>query len=139
MARDDPAMLERDCTLEILMTGLSQDRMKFFYHNPEWTCEQIREMSGISEFFPQAKIDDYMFEPYGYSLNALMDEGYYTIHITPQPNCSFVSFETNVYLEDYTELIAKVLKAFQPERFIIAHLANSLATQQLKEENKKLP
>lgn len=138
MSRNDPAMLERDATLEILMTGLSQDRMKFFYHQNDVSNEEIRIKSGIADFFPQAKIDDYMFEPYGYSLNALMDEGYYTIHITPQPNCSFVSFETNVYLPDYTELISKVLAAFQPERFIVAHLANSLATQELRDENKRL-
>ena len=137
MARDDPLMLEKDTTLEILMTGLSQDRMKFFYYQEGVSNEQIRQESGIADFMPGSIIDYYMFEPYGYSLNGLLGDSYWTIHITPQPNCSFVSFETNAYMDDYTELISKVLKAFQPERFIIAHLANSLAAQKVREDNRK--
>ncbi len=132
MNRSDPAMLERDSTVEILMTGLDPAAMRNFYYQEGVTTKEIRERTGIAEFFPNALIDDFMFEPFGYSLNGLLPDGYFTIHITPQPNCSFVSFETNVVQDDYTELILRVLKAFQPERFIIAHLANSLATTYLK-------
>jgi S-adenosylmethionine decarboxylase len=132
MGRTDPAMLERDSTLEVLMTGLDHERMKNFYHAPGVTTKEIRDRTGISGFFPDAIIDDYLFEPFGYSLNGLLAEGYFTIHITPQPNCSFVSFETNVFMENYTGLIQKVLDAFRPERFIVAHLANSLAQRALQ-------
>lgn len=131
MGRTDPAMLERDSTLEVLMTGLDHERMKNFYFEKGVTTKDIRDRTGISDFFPDAVIDDYLFEPFGYSLNGLLAEGYFTIHITPQPNCSFVSFETNVFMEDYTVLIQKVLAAFRPERFILTHLANSLAQQAL--------
>ncbi len=134
MNREDPYMQEKDSTLEILMTGLDPLRMAKFYHVEGRDCKDnkdIRDEIGISDFFPGALIDDFMFEPFGYSLNALMDDGYYTIHITPQPNCSFVSFETNVFMEDYTELINKVVQAFRPDRFILAHIANSHAAEHI--------
>lgn len=131
MARDDPAMLEKDCTLEILMTGLNQDRMAYYHWKSDVTTAQVREETGIAEFFPNAIIDDYMFEPFGYSLNGLTDDAYFTIHITPQENCSFVSFETNACLDDYTALIQKVLACFQPSRFIITHLANALVVNHI--------
>jgi len=127
MHRNDPAMLERDNTLEILMTGLDPVAMKQFYFTEGVSTAEVREKSGIADFFPGALIDDFMFEPFGYSLNGLVPDGYFTIHVTPQPNCSFVSFETNVSLDDYTTLIHKVLAAFKPTRFIITHLANALA------------
>jgi len=37
--------------------------------------------------------DDYIFTPYGYSLNAYKGSGYITIHVTPQSGCSYVSIE----------------------------------------------
>ncbi len=95
MGRTDPAMLERDSTLEVLMTGLDPEAMAFFYHKPTITTKEIRDKTGISDFFPEAVIDDFLFEPFGYSLNGLLPDGYFTIHITPQPNCSFVSFATS--------------------------------------------
>lgn len=136
MSRDDPAMREKDSTLEILMTGLDRDAMRNFYFQEGLSNKEVRDRTGISDFFPNALIDDFMFQPFGYSLNALMDDGYYTIHITPQDNCSFVSFETNVYMDDYTELINKVLRCFKPDRFIIVHLANTLVVNEFKAEGK---
>lgn len=132
MTRSDPIMQEVDSTLEVLMTGLDPVRMRSFYHSPDVDTAEVRRRTGIADFFPEALIDDYMFEPFGYSLNGLTADGYFTIHVTPQPNCSFASFETNVFLPDYTELIEKVLRAFQPSRFIVTNLANTLATQQHK-------
>lgn len=47
-----------------------------------------------------------------------------TIHITPQQEFSYVSFETNVPQSSYKELISKVLKTFQPEKFVLTMFTN---------------
>lgn len=49
---------------------------------------------------------------------------YFTIHITPEPNCSYVSFETNAPEKDYGSLIQKVVGLFQPKEFIVTFFAN---------------
>lgn len=49
-----------------------------------------------------------------------------TIHITPQQEFSYVSFETNVPQSSYKELIIKVLKTFQPEKFVLTVFTNEV-------------
>jgi hypothetical protein len=38
-------------------------------------------------------IDDFIFEPQGYSLNGCKQEQYITIHCTPNNECSYISIE----------------------------------------------
>lgn len=48
-------------------------------------------------------------------MNGLLPDGhYFTIHITPEPDFSYVSFETNVPYNQYQDIIRKVLKIFNP-------------------------
>lgn len=49
-----------------------------------------------------------------------------TIHITPQQEFSYVSFETNVPQSSYKELISKVLKTFQPDKFVLTMFTNEV-------------
>lgn len=49
-----------------------------------------------------------------------------TIHITPQQEFSYVSFETNVPQSSYKELILKVLKTFQPEKCVLTMFTNEV-------------
>lgn len=66
----------------------------------------VSRQLGIDSIFPKActRLDSYAFEPCGYSANALVDsgadsgedEGYYTIHVTPEEGWSYASFESNV-------------------------------------------
>lgn len=60
---------------------------------------------GLTTLFPETEIDAFAFEPCGYSANAVMprggkndNAGYWTIHVTPEDDSSFASFETNVAL-----------------------------------------
>jgi S-adenosylmethionine decarboxylase len=105
-----------DFTLELLMTDLDEEVMKQFYQNPGVTAKSAAKSTGLAELFPEAIIDDYLFDPCGYSLNGLLGDGYFTIHITPQPNCSYASFETNIQC-DYPTLIKRVLSVFKPKNF----------------------
>lgn len=48
-------------------------------------------------------------------MNGLADGGFFTIHITPEQHCSYASFETNIVVHNYTNLIQYVLQIFQPK------------------------
>ena len=48
------------------------------------------------------------------------EQAYFTIHITPEPECSFVSFETNAVLPNYTPLVRHVVDLFQPGSFCVS-------------------
>lgn len=50
-----------------------------------------------------------------------------TIHITPEPQCSYVSFESNVSAARYDELLARVLAAFRPSKFIVTVFATPVS------------
>ncbi|XP_031565783.1 S-adenosylmethionine decarboxylase proenzyme-like [Actinia tenebrosa] len=115
---------EPDQTLEILMQDLDPDIMKEFYKNESSDVKHVTKISGIKDFIPEALIDDALFDPCGYSMNGLINESYFTIHITPQKECSYVSFETNFKLVCYKDLINKVLCAFKPAKFLMTLFAN---------------
>ncbi|KAF9371229.1 spermidine resistance protein [Podila verticillata] len=90
-----------DQTVEILMTNLNHEAMKRFYQRPDdvpGTVGGVRvdQETGLAGLFPQAQLDSFLFTPCGYSANALQEGNYYTIHVTPEPVCSYASFETNI-------------------------------------------
>lgn len=98
-----------DTTLEILMYDLEGP-------------ERIREISKMNAIFPGFQIDDHLFEPCGYSANAIRGSEYYTIHVTPEENCSYVSFETNVNLRGQVgAAIRNVVEVFRPKSFDVIY------------------
>lgn len=129
---------DEDYTLEILMTKLSpQARSAFYFHgdNPETAASQGRSVSinlGIEALFPASMttLDSFAFMPCGYSANALVrhgkdQEGYYTIHVTPEEGWSYASFECNIPMSHHSKpggcfpdlhtLIRRVVQIFEPE------------------------
>ena len=51
-------------------------------------------------------------------MNGLLPDGhYFTIHITPEPDFSYVSFETNVPYTQYSDIVRKVVTMFNPGKF----------------------
>jgi S-adenosylmethionine decarboxylase len=49
-----------------------------------------------------------------------------TIHITPEPDFSYVSFESNVPQASYKDVISRVLETFQPGKFVLTVFANKV-------------
>ncbi|XP_016408469.1 S-adenosylmethionine decarboxylase proenzyme-like [Sinocyclocheilus rhinocerous] len=83
------------------------------------------QMSGIRDLIPGSVIDATMFNPCGYSMNGMKTDGtYWTIHITPEPEFSYVSFETNLSQTSYDELIRKVVDVFKPGKFVTTLFVN---------------
>ena len=50
-----------------------------------------------------------------------------TIHITPEPDFSYVSFESNIPLTSYLGVIQRVLETFLPGKFILTIFANRVS------------
>ena len=78
--------------------------------------------------YPEAKIDAYLFTPCGFSANGVVPapEGsghYFTVHVTPEPQCSYASFETNVPTaqtgRETVDIVEQVVKIFRPGRFSV--------------------
>lgn len=106
-----------DVTIEILMYGL-QGEAKQLFNSHDQTRDQLRQLSGVDQILPGFDVDDFLFEPCGYSLNAVKGNEYYTIHVTPQDTCPYVSFETNAQIHhNYLPVIEKVVQTFQPTNF----------------------
>ena len=67
--------------------------------------------SGIGSMLCKAEIDDFVFEPCGYSMNGCDGEGFSTIHVTPEEGFSYASLELSGYPAkgvDPTAIVTKV-------------------------------
>jgi len=125
-----PVEMMRDQSLEIMMVDLDRTAMSQFFKSPSFiSSEHTTVESGISNILPGSDIDAHMFDPCGYSMNGLLKEAYSTIHITPQEQCSYVSYETCYSTDSYTDIMHRTIDTFKPGRFIVAVVAdcNSLA------------
>jgi len=122
--RDDQSSIESYTTLEVAMNELPRKSVNYFYKNENYESDDITYFnSGLNMLLPRdAVVDAMMFDPFGYSLNGLNDSVYYTMHITPQEECSYVSYETNVspMNEDVGRLVDKVVTLFNPGKFTVA-------------------
>ncbi|XP_066260967.1 S-adenosylmethionine decarboxylase proenzyme isoform X2 [Euwallacea similis] len=128
---------DADQTLEILMTDLDPEIMSIFTKEDCLNGTEATKKSGIDKIIPNMTIDDYLFEPCGYSMNGISKNGYYmTIHITPELEFSYVSFETNVPASSYKDVIGKVLETFHPGKFTVTVFTKQLSPT--KDTSKEL-
>lgn len=109
----------QDATLQVLMHDLDASRMEIFDSEYSGTAAQVEKVSGLDRLYPDMVTDSYLFSPYGFSLNGICGPQYFTVHVTPQPDGSYASFETNVLEEDYVRVINKIISIFRPGRFSV--------------------
>ncbi|KLJ11588.1 S-adenosylmethionine decarboxylase [Blastomyces silverae] len=119
---------------------------------PELTTEGhglgtvVAESCGLSGIYPTSKypgarVDAYLFTPCGFSANGVVPapapatdtnggtpkpsngSHYFTVHVTPEPHCSYASFETNVPQlqsgRETSEIVEHVVDIFKPGRFSV--------------------
>jgi S-adenosylmethionine decarboxylase len=111
----------------------------------------VSEACGLSDVYPtsrypDARVDAYLFTPCGFSANGVIpapDQAgtathYFTVHVTPEPQCSYASFETNVpgrqTGRETVEVIEHVVNIFKPGRFSVTLFeakANSVEVREL--------
>lgn len=133
-----------DQTLEILMSDLHPEACSSFFFPesadaedataPQTTGISLSDRLGITALFPSSTaerktvLDGYSFQPCGYSSNVTMQtDRYATIHVTPEEDWSYASFETNMEFGtvgdgsklDVKEVVQRLLKIFNPGRFTL--------------------
>lgn len=95
----------------------------------------VSEACGLSDVYPtskypDARVDAYLFTPCGFSANGVIPAPngpeathYFTVHVTPEANCSYASFETNVPTKqtgrETADVIEQVVNIFKPGRFSV--------------------
>lgn len=70
--------------------GEANDLFQLAQH---WTSLHGNETRSVTS---SPTLDERMFEPFGYSSNAVYGKHFTTIHVTPQPGCSYISVETSM-------------------------------------------
>mmetsp|Transcript_33607 Transcript_33607/g.53897 ORF Transcript_33607/g.53897 Transcript_33607/m.53897 type:complete len:992 (+) Transcript_33607:533-3508(+) len=116
---------EPTVSLEVCMTHLDVEHSKHFVRDDTTfvSSRQTTQDSGIAALFPTMDIDDYVFEPCGYSMNGLAGSEYSTIHITPENGFSYCSVEHSnvpVSVADPEAFVRRVASTFKPGKFSLA-------------------
>lgn len=103
-----------DHTNELLMYHINGDVADYLRSDGQ-TPQGVRERLQLARLLPGFALDDFVFSPCGYSVNALRGTDYATIHITPEQNSSYVSFESNLDLGgEYRFIIDGLLEILKP-------------------------
>jgi len=99
-----------DKTYELLVYHIASDVSKNLTSG-KLNAKEIRELLKLDQIIPGFEIDDFVFQPFGYSLNAIDKDGeYLTIHVTPQEESSYVSFESSINLVEKAPIILETLR-----------------------------
>jgi len=107
-----------DPTLEIFMHGIDERVAAQFTMAEASESRSLAVALGIDSVLPGFDTSEHVFNPGGYSLNALRGEEYYTFHVTPEEIGSYVSFETNYdFREELNALVGAIIELFQPRAF----------------------
>ncbi|KAK9814356.1 hypothetical protein WJX72_004436 [[Myrmecia] bisecta] len=126
---DQPGSLQQPAqqptyTLEVCMTDLCPFKAAQFARGPNFVSSAATTASsGISALLPGAQIDDYVFEPCGYSMNGMEGAAFSTIHITPEAGFSYASLELCGYAADGVDVagvVAKVADIFCPGQLTVS-------------------
>jgi len=57
-----------------MMTDLLPEKMRQFFFSPTKTPLELSHSSGIADLIPGSQLDQFLFEPCGFSVNGIRDE-----------------------------------------------------------------
>lgn len=108
-----------DRTLEVLMHGIDERCAEPFRGSRRPPTGTLAAELGLGPLLEGYDIDEFVFEPAGYSLNAMKGPAYATLHVTPERLGSYVSFETNdpAFGHDPSGWVRHLVERFRPESF----------------------
>ena len=108
-----------EVTLQVLMHDMAPEVQTCFSVCRAATAARAETLCGLDRLYPDMARDSHLFSPHGYSVNAVAGKSYHTVHVTPQPQNSYASFETNLYERDYSGTIQRVVSIFKPRRLMV--------------------
>lgn len=108
-----------DRTLEVLMHGIDERCADAFRASRRPPTGSLVNELGLSRLLDGYELDEFVFEPAGYSLNGMKGHAYATLHVTPERMGSYVSFETNDadFGHDPSLWVQELVERFRPESF----------------------
>lgn len=111
-----PSIAQQNQTFQLLAYQLSPQSCQLFEQAADVGTDGrvIRRFLALDKWLAGFKIDEHIFNPSGYSLNAIKEDKYLTVHVTPIIEASYVSFEANF---DLSEFIPDMLAALRPKAF----------------------
>ncbi len=133
-----PSLDSTDVNFNVMMYDLDPTVLRLFHlQGGSQSCKtdgkRALKASGLQGLLPEtALVDDYMFEPCGYSMNALNGEDFFTVHITPELEHSYASFETNLHLEEYDAYLQRIVRVFRPQRVSVTIFADEGAYRAIR-------
>jgi len=138
-----PGLATARSTFTLMMFDMHPDVARNFFEEVCPTGEAMRKKSGICDLVEGCLINDTSFSPCGYSMNALYKDAYFTVHVTPEEDSSYVSFETNASPtqlgisvdQGYASLVERVTSIFRPSRF----LASVVGTEAALRDGPSMP
>jgi len=108
----------------LMMHGLS-GAFAALLHSGKASTEDIESKLALEHFFSYMLIDQFTFSPKGYSLNAISQHNYLTIHITPEKLSSYLSLETNFTLARIKPFITHLIGLLNPLKSQLMHFTNN--------------
>lgn len=112
---------KEDNTCELLMYHIGGELAQYVGSDGQ-DLNELKTKLKLATLFTQFELDCHLFEPHGFSMNGLWQQYYISVHITPQTvlydasvnSSAYVSFETNLDLQQYPNLLADILQLFAP-------------------------
>ncbi|MCO5114569.1 MAG: S-adenosylmethionine decarboxylase proenzyme [Bdellovibrionaceae bacterium] len=123
----DSKRLIKEHLTEVLIYRISKNKTESFLKNtPE---QRIAIEKAVGQIFPEYELDHYWFTPCGYSANAFKGTHYGTVHVTPEVDQNYISFETNgVAREDVQSWVEKICDLFEPQAVDVIFYDNETQT-----------
>eukprot|EP00300_Choanocystis_sp_HF-7_P005142 c13908_g1_i1.p1 GENE.c13908_g1_i1~~c13908_g1_i1.p1 ORF type:complete len:353 (+),score=71.85 c13908_g1_i1:34-1059(+) len=116
----------RETVIELRMHDLPSHITNCFIYSNRFSPESQSLRTQMLSLLPEFQIDEYDFQPCGYSFNALKQGGYYaTVHVTPETSGSYISFETNFggSLFAAKKTVARLLQLLEPSTAVVVLFA----------------
>jgi S-adenosylmethionine decarboxylase len=118
----DELTREEARTFELLMHGIDPRVLVHLKDTNKLNRTKWSKILHFESVFPNYFVDEFWFEPCGYSINGICKNDYFTIHITPEKEASYVSLEFNRSFasdEEFKRAIQTVLNVFNPQLSVL--------------------
>lgn len=129
-------------TVELLMYGL-RGEFKNQLIKTEESQKTVNEK--FSQVFKDFDLDPFFFDPLGYSLNGLKNSQYLTIHVTPQGEENYFSFEMDQFsFQKHGKILSDLIDLCDPVSFDLIYFTKEpvshlleLNKYQIKQEQRQ--